>query len=60
MLLDSEAVVRRAAAAVLEQTAAADTLSPAALRRTIILRNWIPEDDRAGVDCAIRKARTKG
>ena len=60
MLLDSEAVVRRATAALLEQTAAADTLSPAALRRTIILRNWIPEDDRAGVDRAIRKARTKG
>ena len=55
MLLDSEAVVRRAVAAVLEQTAAADTLSPAALRRTIILRNWIPEDDRA-----VRKARAKG
>lgn len=60
MLLDSEAVVRRAAAAALEQTAAPDTLSPVALRRTIILRNWIPEDDRAGVDRAIRKARTNG
>jgi len=59
MLLDSEAVVRRATAAVLEQTAAADTLS-----RPLCAEHHSaqldPEDDRAGVDRAIRKAWTKG
>jgi hypothetical protein len=60
MLLDERSEVRRSAAAALEQIAVPETLSPEALRRTIALRNWIPEADRAAVDQAIRKARTKG
>lgn len=60
MLLDSSAEVRRAAALALDQTAAPDTLSPVSLRRAIALRNWIPEADRATLDQAVRKARTKG
>ena len=60
MLLDASSEVRRAAAAALEQVAAPDTLSAASLRRIIALRNWIPEADRAAVDQAVRKARTKG
>lgn len=60
LLLDPDSGVRRTAAAALEQTAAADTMSPESLRRIIAVRNWIPEADRAAVDRAIRKARTKG
>jgi len=60
MLLDPDAEVRQAASAALEQMAAPDSLSPVALRRAIILRNWIPEDERAGVDRAIKKGKTKG
>ena len=60
LLLDAQSEVRRAAAAALEQIATPETLSPVSLRRTIALRNWIPEADRAAIDQAIRKARTKG
>ena len=60
MLLDGDTAVRRAAAAAMEQTAGADTVSPDWLRRAITLRNWIPHADRAALDRAIRKARTAG
>jgi hypothetical protein len=60
MLLDPDAGVRRATASVLEQTAEPETMSGEALRRIIAVRNWIPEPDRAAIDRAIRKARTKG
>jgi hypothetical protein len=60
MLLDDDDTVRRGAAAALEQTAAADTMSADALRRAIILRNWIPAADRSPVDAAIRKGRLAG
>lgn len=58
MLLDPDAQVRRSAAQALEQTA--EAMSPETLRRSIALRNWIPEADRAPLDQAIRKARAKG
>ncbi len=60
MLLDSDAGVRRAAAAAMAQTAGADTVSPDWLRRAITLRNWIPQADRPELDHAIRKARAAG
>ena len=60
MLLDDTAEIRQAAIAALEQTAAPETFSPATLRRTIAVRNWLPEAERAGVDRVIRAARTKG
>ncbi len=60
MLLDSDAAVRRSAAAALEQTAQPETMSPDTLRRAIAIRNWIPAADRPALDAAIRKARRAG
>lgn len=60
MLLDRDASVRRQAAQALEQTARPETLSGAALRRMIAVRNWLPPDDRHAVDSAIRTARLAG
>ncbi len=60
LLLDDDSMVRTAAARALEQTAHPDTLSPDALRRAIIVRNWIPPKDRPALDIAIRKARRAG
>ena len=60
LLLDPEPVVRQSAAAVLEQIASPPMFSPVMLRRTLLLRNWIPEADRAAIDRLVRKARMKG
>jgi hypothetical protein len=60
MLLDDDSVVRRDAAAALEQSAQLETLSSDALRRTIVIRNWIPAADRPAVDAMVRKARVAG
>lgn len=60
LLLDPEPVVRQAAAVVLEQIASPQTFSPVMLRRTLLLRNWIPEAERSAIDRLVRKARTKG
>ena len=57
-LLDPDADLRRMVAAALERVAA--SLTPTELRRLIAIRNWRPEDERAGVDAVIRKARAKG
>ena len=43
LLLDPEPAVRRAAAAVLEQIAVPETISPVMLRRILLIRNWVPE-----------------
>jgi hypothetical protein len=60
LLLDPEPVVRQSAAAVLEQIASPRTFSPVMLRRTLLLRNWIPEAERAAIDRLVRKVRVKG
>ncbi len=60
MLLDDDSVVRRDAAAALEQSAQLETLSSDSLRRTIAIRNWIPAADRPAVDAMVRKARMAG
>ena len=60
LLLDPEPVVRQSAAAVLEQIASPQTFSPVMLRRALLLRNWIPEAERAAIDRLVRKARLKG
>jgi hypothetical protein len=57
-LLDSNSAVRRAVAGALGQVA--NSLAPADLRRLIAVRNWRPENERAGVDAIIRKARAAG
>jgi hypothetical protein len=59
-LLDADPAIRAAAAQGLEQTATRDMLSPDTLRRMIVVRNWLPEDDRQVLDRAVRKARSKG
>jgi hypothetical protein len=60
LLLDPEPVVRQAAVAVLEQVAGPQTFSPVMLRRTLLLRNWVPEAEREAIDRLVRKARMKG
>lgn len=60
LLLDHEPAVRRAAAAVLDQVAGPERLSPVMLRRTLLVRNWVPQTEREAIDRLIRKARLKG
>ena len=60
MLLDADSTVRHNAAAALDQTARPDAMSADALRRAIVLRNWVPESDRSSLDAAVRKARLAG
>jgi hypothetical protein len=60
LLLDPEPAVRQAAAAVLEQVAGPETISPVMLRRTLLVRNWVPDAEREPIDRLVRKARMKG
>lgn len=60
LLLDPEPAVRQAAAAVLEQVAGPETVSPVMLRRTLLIRNWVPEAEREAIDRLARKMRVKG
>ena len=60
LLLDPEPGTRQAAAQVLEQIAVPETFSPVMLRRCLLVRNWVPEADRAAIDRAVRQARLKG
>ncbi|MEA2729003.1 MAG: hypothetical protein QOF70_3478 [Acetobacteraceae bacterium] len=60
LLLDPEPIVRQAAAAVLEQVAGPETFSPVMLRRTLLVRNWVPDTEREAIDRLVRKARLKG
>ena len=60
LLLDHEPAVRQAAAAVLEQIAGPQRLSPVMLRRTLLVRNWVPPAEREAIDRLVRKARLKG
>ena len=60
LLLDPEPAVRQAAAAVLEQVASPETISPVMLRRTLLLRNWVPDAEREAIDRLVRKSRMKG
>ena len=55
-----EPTVRQAAAAVLEQVASPETISPVMLRRTLLIRNWVPQAEREAIDRLTRKMRVKG
>ncbi len=57
-LLDPDPAVRRAAGGVLAEVAS--SLSSTDVRRLIAMRNWRPEDERAGIDAVVRKARAAG
>src|SRR5262249_36527469 len=58
LLLDPDSGVRRTVARTLAQVAA--SLTPVDVRRLIAMRNWRPENERAGVDTVIRNARAAG
>ena len=58
-LLDPSSEVRRSFCQVMTENASPDVISPAALRRMIALRNWLPENERHLLDAAIKKARQK-
>jgi hypothetical protein len=60
LLLDPELAVRQAAAAVLDQIAGPETFSSVMLRRTLLVRNWVPATERDAIDRLVRKARVKG
>jgi len=55
-LFDNRRPVRRAVARMLQ--AAAGQLGPAALRRLIVVRSWLPAEERLAADRIIRAART--
>ncbi|WP_291861963.1 hypothetical protein [Bradyrhizobium sp.] len=57
-LLDPNSAVRREVANALSEVAA--SLTPIEVRRLIAMRNWRPENERAGLDTIIRKARAAG
>jgi len=58
MLLDDRAEARQGLTRVLLQHARA--LSPVAMRRLIVLRNWLPENERAPIDETVKAARRQG
>ena len=59
-LLDPSAEVRHAVASTLAHTARHGAVSGSMLRRLIVLRNWLPETDRPGLDGAIQACRRTG
>lgn len=60
LLLANDPDIRKAAVAALEEIATPGGMAPVSLRRTITMRNWIPQADRPAVDRVIRTAREKG
>jgi hypothetical protein len=58
LVMDDRPEVRRGIAGVLANQPG--QLSPAALRRLIMLRNWLPQHERATLDKAVRDARRHG
>ncbi|WP_210253274.1 hypothetical protein, partial [Microvirga tunisiensis] len=59
-LLDPSAEVRHAVASALAHAARQGAVSGSMLRRLIVLRNWLPESDRPGLDGAIQACRRTG
>jgi hypothetical protein len=59
-LLDPSAEVRHAVASALAHAARHGAVSGSMLRRLIVLRNWLPETDRSGLDGAIQACRRTG
>lgn len=59
-LLDPGPMTRRATATLLLQAAEAKQVRATALRRLITMRNWLPVEERPGVDAIIRACRQKG
>src|SRR5215210_8125489 len=59
-LLDPSTEVRHAVASSLAHSARHGAVSGSMLRRLIVLRNWLPETDRPGLDGAIQACRRTG
>ena len=59
-LLDPAKSVRQSIANALEDAARKGKVTPAMLRRMIMMRNWLPEKSRAALDAAVAAARRKG
>ncbi len=59
-LLDPSTEVRHAVASALAHSAPRGDVSGSMLRRLIVLRNWLPETDRPGLDEAIQACRRTG
>jgi hypothetical protein len=59
-LLDPSTEVRHAVASALAHSARHGAVSGSMLRRLIVLRNWLPETDRPGLDGAIQACRRTG
>ncbi|MBF0124065.1 MAG: hypothetical protein HQL60_01860 [Magnetococcales bacterium] len=58
LILSRDASVRKTASESL--LFHAGTVTPSALRRLIVMRNWLPENDRKAIDLVTRAARKKG
>ncbi|MBX6321186.1 MAG: hypothetical protein IRY94_05100 [Rhodospirillaceae bacterium] len=58
LVLHAEKAVRRGVAMALN--GAAESISPTTLRRLILVRGWLPDDERPLIDQVVRAARTKG
>ena len=58
LILDSDPEVRRVTATAL--LARIETVTPATLRRFIVVRHWLPDEERPLVDQVVRAARSKG
>ncbi|MGF9761681.1 hypothetical protein AAII07_41480 [Microvirga sp. 0TCS3.31] len=59
-LLDPSGEVRHAVASALAHAARQGAVSGSMLRRLIVLRNWLPETDRSGLDGTIQACRRTG
>jgi hypothetical protein len=59
-LLDPSTEVRHAVASALAHSARQGGVSGSMLRRLIVLRNWLPETNRPGLDGAIQACRRTG
>lgn len=60
MLLHPEPLVRTRLPELYRAPACLGNLSPVGLRRLIGLRNWLPVDERPGIDALIKAARVVG
>jgi hypothetical protein len=56
-LLDPARSVRQSIANALEDAARKGKVTPTMLRRMITMRNWLPEENRPGLDAAVAAAR---
>lgn len=59
MLLHPKAMIRKIIANVLYRSVSTEIFTPIDLRRIILIRNWVPTDERKGIDTIISHLRRK-